>query len=89
MTTYETRHVGFAAFLRYCLGNESHISTKRIGNTNLFTFADPEYKCRDLQTVFFSDESAVVGNARELLDCSRDVSHTIIHAKQFDIWEQP
>jgi hypothetical protein len=88
-TPYETRHVGFAAFLRYVMGDEAHLSTERKGTGNLFSFYDPEYKIRDLQTAFFSEEGAIAGNARMLLDCSREISHSIIHARQFDKWERP
>ena len=87
-TPYETRHIGFAAFLRYCLGDDAHLSTERRGIGYFFTFYDPEYKCKELQTAFFNDEGAMAGNSRELLDCSREVSHTIIHAKQFGKWER-
>jgi hypothetical protein len=88
-TPYETRHVGLSAFLRFCLGNDSHLSTERKGTGYLFTFYDPDYKCRDLQTAFFSEEGAVIGDARALLDCSREISHTIIHSRQFEKWERP
>jgi hypothetical protein len=85
---YEIRHVGFAAFLRYCLEDEAHVATDRKGTGYLFSFYDPEYKAREFQTAFFSEEGAGVGNARTLLDCSRDISHSIIHAKQFGKWER-
>jgi hypothetical protein len=87
-TTYTTRHIGFAAFLRFVLGNESHVSTKQGGTGYVFVFDDPEYRASELQTAFFSTDGAIAGDAKALLDCSREISHSIIHAKQFGSWER-
>ena len=89
MNTYEIRNSGLAAFLLYVLGDGSHISTKQKGTGFLFTFDDPECKCRDLQTAFFSDESVQIANARELLECARNVSYTVGQTKQFGEWTKP
>jgi hypothetical protein len=87
--TFQTRHSGSAAFLKYCLGDESHLKTEKKGTGFLFTFADSDNKCKELETTFFSTESAAVGNARTLLECARDVSYTVGQTKQFGEWIRP
>jgi hypothetical protein len=88
MSHYTTKHIGFAGFLRYVLGDDSHVSTKKDEMGVSITFDDPDYRCGELQTAFFSEEGAVVGNARALLDCSRDITYTIVEAKRYGSWER-
>jgi hypothetical protein len=71
------------------LGGDSHLTTQQKGSSYIFTFYDPEHKCRDLQTAFFSEESTIAGNSRALLDCTRDVSWTVGQARTLDKWEKP
>jgi hypothetical protein len=85
---YATRHVGLAAFLRYVLGDESHLSTTKGGTGYIFSFDDPSYRCNELQTAFFSDDGAIAGNALTLLECSRAISQTIMEAKLSGAWER-
>jgi hypothetical protein len=85
---FHTRHVGLAAFLRYVLGDESHLSTEKSEKGIFFTFNDPDNKCAELETTFFSEESAVVGNARTLLDCSRQITFSMYEAKRNGSWEK-
>jgi hypothetical protein len=86
MSEYVTKHVGFAAFLLYVLGDESHISTTRHDNSYAFSFDDPDYRCKQLQPAFFGEEGAATGNARALLDCSRAIGKTITEVKNFGSW---
>lgn len=88
-TYYTTRHSGAAAFLKYCLGDESHLKTNQRGNGFMFTFNDPENKCKELEVTFFSAESAAVGSARSLLECARDISYSVGQTKQFGEWSKP
>jgi hypothetical protein len=88
-TTYTTRHSGAAAFILYVLGHESHLKTEPKGTGFLFSFSDPEYKAKELEITFFSSESAVVGSARELLECARNISYTVGQCKQFGEWTKP
>jgi hypothetical protein len=89
MTTnqYVTKHLGFAAFVRYVLGDDSHLSTRKEDTGFSLTFDDPDRRCSELQTAFFSQEGAIVGDARALLDCSRDIAYSIVEAKRYGSWE--
>jgi len=75
--TYTTRHADLAAFLRYALGDQSHISTTTNGISTAFVFTDePQGRCRELADEFFAEGSAVVGDARALLESSREIKRT-------------
>lgn len=81
-TEYQTRHVGLAAFLRYGMGDASHIRTQKVGSySTVFIFNNPE-RCKELEQVFFSRDGAATGNARELLDCARAVKMTVAVAQR-------
>jgi hypothetical protein len=88
MSEYVTKHIGFATFLRYVLGDDSHVSTTKEATGYSLTFDDPDYRCKELQTAFFSEDGAITGNARALLDCSREISHSIIEAKNYGSWKR-
>ena len=76
---YYTSNVGAASFLRYVLGDDAHLMTTKIAKDRItFTFRDePKGRCQQLMDAYFSDESTVVGSARELLDCCRAVRATV------------
>lgn len=81
-TEYQTRHFGLAAFLRFCLGDDAHISTARNGEYEgsgfSFTFADePVGRCNALRKEFFDEAGAGVDDARLLLETSRSVKKTM------------
>jgi hypothetical protein len=86
MTTtneYTTRHVGLASFLRYCLGDQAHVATGKAHNgTFNFFFDDADEKCREFENAFFGEEGVAVGDARALLECSKDVRTTIAKASR-------
>jgi len=86
---FTTKHFGLAAFLRYVLGDEAHVSTIRFENGIGLSFDDPDNRCKDLQRAFFTTEGAAVGDARALLDCSRQITDTIFEAKRSGAWERP
>ena len=77
--TYQTRHLGFAAFLLYVLGDDSLVEIRTTtdlkgSEKSEFIFRDsPVGTCADLQRQFFSEGSAAVGDARELLETSRRI----------------
>ena len=92
--TYLTRHFGLAATLRFCLGDNAHISTwvepgtKRIS----FEFANPDGVCEKLAPVFFSEQGMAIGNARDLIEAAREVKKTMSFAINTDgeqRWENP
>jgi hypothetical protein len=85
---YTTKHFGFAAFLRYALGDEAHVSTIRFEHGIGLSFDDPDNRCVELQKAFFSEEGAAVGDARALLDCNREITNTIFEAKRNESWER-
>ena len=76
---YYTSNVGTASFLRYVLGDDAHLMTTKIAKDRItFAFHDePKGRCKQLTDAYFSDESAAVGSARELLDCCRAVRATV------------
>lgn len=73
MVEYATRHLGLAAFLRYCLGDESHVRTEQRGNERgcWFIFDDSEGQCAELAAQFFA--GAGVSNCKEFCDVEREV----------------
>lgn len=71
---YATRHSGLAAFLRFALGDSAHVSTA-VDRATTFSF-EPYGRCRELADAFFSDGSVAVGDARALLECSRELKQT-------------
>jgi hypothetical protein len=73
---FSTRHIGCAAFLRFALGDDAHLSTTVDGSTS-YAFTDEPYgRCRGLSDQFFADGSVAVGDARALLECSRALKQT-------------
>jgi hypothetical protein len=89
MSTYQTRHVGLAAFLHFV--GVTHIATTRDEKTGrfAFTFEDqPAGRCRELGDHFFSSEGAAVADARTLLECLRELKATMIHAdRNGGLWQ--
>lgn len=77
-----TTHQGFAAILRFVLGDHAHRRTyKRPDNKIAFAFAfefgDSENEAKELKKLFFSREGLAVSDARELLECNRAVGKTV------------
>lgn len=76
---FNTKHIGLACFLRYALGDDTHVATVKAGEKSfLFYFVDsPRGKCQELADAFFSEQGAAIDNARELLQCEREIKLTI------------
>jgi hypothetical protein len=79
--TFTTKHLGFATFLRFALGDHAHLSTVMDGGT-AYTFEDdPPGRCRELSDQFFAHGSVAVNDARALLECSRAMKQTAAAAR--------
>jgi len=87
MSEVNIKHVGYAAFLRYCLGDDAHTATTKIPTGFTFSFDDKDDQCNDLHVAFYSPEGAAVGNARALLDCAKAIKTTLAIAKRLGSWE--
>lgn len=71
-------HQAQASVLRYVLGDAAHRRTYRRGDGKLaFEFYDPEGKASEIAALFFSQEGIATGNARQLLECDREVRATV------------
>ncbi len=87
MTEFRTRHVGLSAFLRYCLGSDAHLGTLALERGFEFVFSD-NGKCRTLADQFFSAEGAAVTDARQLLECVREMRISTGKAKEQGCWDR-
>ena len=75
-------HLGCASFLAFVLGAGRHRATVVSENHRVsFYFDDSDGRCKELTDAFFSPESAVVDNARSLLESSRELRWTIKQAE--------
>jgi hypothetical protein len=90
MMNYSTTHQSLAAFLRYGLGDDAHLTTTRDGDerTVTFRFDDPDGRCSEMAKSFFSGEGAAISDARVLLEVSREVRNTITCAIKTGRWEK-
>jgi hypothetical protein len=79
--TFATRHQGCAVFLKYCIGDEGHRST-RINSENraVFEFDDNAGRATDLSRTFFGAEPVAVGDVRALLEVSKALRATVSEA---------
>ena len=68
-----TRHQGFAAFLRFVLGDDAHTETEQTERGFIFRFDDPESRFAELESAFFSEEGAGIGDARSLLENAKAI----------------
>jgi hypothetical protein len=88
---FYTCNFGLATFLRFALGDDAHLATMKVdGGRASFVFRDdPQGTCRSLANEFFSEEGAAVGNARQLLECSRAAKATLAKADRSEdgTWE--
>jgi hypothetical protein len=86
---YSTIHQSLASFLRYALGDDSHLTTTREGERTLtFRFNDDGGRCSALAKAFFSEEGAAISDARVLLDVSREIRQTMTAAIRAGRWEK-
>ena len=79
-TLFTSKHQSLSALLLYALGDRAHRATVIRGPKNKvhFVFRDePRGSCEEIKGRFFSEEGAVVENARELLECARKISQSI------------
>jgi hypothetical protein len=60
---FETKNLGFASFLRYCLGPDAHRSTRRDAKGFTYTFT-PADECQRLERAYFAREPFAVGDIR-------------------------
>jgi hypothetical protein len=88
---FYTCNFGLASFLRFALGDDAHLATMKTDNGRTsFVFRDePQGTCRQLADAFYSEEGAAVGNARQLLECSRAAKATLAKADRSEdgTWE--
>ena len=71
---YRTKHSGLAAFLKFVLGDESHVSTT-VDTATSYAF-EPYAEAAKLADQFFAPGSVGVSDARALLECGRALKHT-------------
>ena len=81
-----TRHIGLAAFYRYCLGDKAHIATTLAGKSPAFSFDDSNKQCPDLEKAFFAEGGAAVGNALALCECLKAINITRSIANREGQW---
>lgn len=87
---YSTTHQSLAAFLRFGLGDDAHLTTTREGDgrTVAFRFDDPDGRCSEMAKSFFSGEGAAISDARVLLEVSREIRQTMTAAIRTGRWEK-
>jgi hypothetical protein len=80
--TFQTGSLPLAIFVRYALGDETHLTTRRPqGSSCYFTFSNAD-ECRELQQTFFSKEPVAIGDVRALLEVDREIRWTIRQCDQ-------
>ncbi len=76
MKTFKTRHQSTASFLRFRMGDNSHVSTVPDPNGRItFEFMDADHQCPEMVRAFWS--GAPVTDTRALLDADRAVRRTV------------
>jgi hypothetical protein len=76
VSEYHTKHQGLAALLLFVLGDAAHVGTRLADAQRgvIFVFTDdPPGSCEGIAKEFFSEQGAIVANARALLECGRAI----------------
>ena len=87
MNEWACRNVNAAMFIRYALGDESHIRTE-LNAGRATCFFDDYDRARELQLEFFGDPVAI-GDLREFLKVAAEIRATIRAAQSADgVWKR-
>lgn len=73
---WECRNQDCGTFIRYALGDEAHLGTKRNERGPTFVFAQYD-KCKELTDMFYGNEPVATGDLKALFAVARALRATV------------